>query len=227
MPRPSIPTQAFLGKLPLFSELGNAELDRIAEGTSELHVLRGELVFDRGAPCTGLHALVYGQVKLAFAGPQGVEKTLEIVEPGHSFGEALMFMHKPYIVMARALADSMLVHVSKQVILDELERDRGLARKMLAGLSARLHALVRDVESLSLQSATERVIGYLLRQDEHAAEDHAFTLGTPKAVIASRLNVTPEHFSRILHDLAGRGLIDVDGRAIRIRDAGRLRAFHG
>jgi CRP-like cAMP-binding protein len=193
-------------------------------------VPRGEVVFNRGDPCNGFHLVVYGQVKLAFVSSQGSEKIVEVIGPGYSFGEALMFMDKPYIVMAQTLADSMLVHVSKRVIFEELERDPALARKMLAGLSWRLHSLISDLESFSLQSATERVIGYLLRQEEQdrsGMNGHVLTLTAPKGVVASRLSVTPEHFSRILHDLADRGLIEVDGRAIRIADADKLRAFHG
>ena len=101
---------------------------------------------------------------------------------------------------------------------------------MLAGLSRRLHALISDVESYSMQSGTERVIGYLMRQDEeHAAANapYVMRLPTSKAVVASLLNVTPEHFSRILHDLTEQTLIEVDGREIRILDAGKLRGYHG
>lgn len=227
MPRPRIATQSFLANLPLFKELGSAELDRIAEGTAELHVPRGEVVFNRGDPCNGFHLVVYGQIKLAFVSPQGGEKIVEVIGPGHSFGEALMFMDKPYIVMAQALADTMLLHVSKRVIYEELERDRGLARRMLAGLASRLHSLVSDLEAFSLQSATERVVGYLLRESERGGGEQVLTLTTPKSVIASRLNVTPEHFSRVLHDLSGNHLIEVDGREIRIIDPERLRDYHG
>jgi CRP/FNR family transcriptional regulator, dissimilatory nitrate respiration regulator len=228
--RSKITTQAFLSRLPLFEELASEEVDRIAAGTTELHVPRGEIVFNRGDPCAGFHLVVYGQVKLAFLSPQGSEKVVEIVAPGYSFGEALMFMGKPYIVMAQTLSDSLLLHISKAVVFSEIERDPAFARKMLAGLSRRLHSLITDVESYSMQSGTERVIGYLLRQDEDQAQanaPYALTLPTSKAVVASRLNVTPEHFSRILHDLSERGLIVVEGREIRISDASKLRNYHG
>jgi len=79
-------------------------------------------------------------------------------------------------------------------------------------------------------TGTERVIGYLLRQDAHTAADsepYVVTLPTSKSVVASRLNVTPEHFSRILHDLADGGLISVDGRDVTIFDAAKLRHYHG
>jgi CRP/FNR family transcriptional regulator, dissimilatory nitrate respiration regulator len=229
MPPPKIKTSAFLANLPLFKELGAAEIERIAAGTTEVHVPRGEIVFAKGDPCKGFHVVVYGQVKLAFVTPGGSEKVLEIIGPGMSFGEALMFMNQPYVVMAQTLADSLLLHVAKETVEVELTRDPLFARRMLAGLSRRLHGLIVDVEAYSLQSGRDRVIGYLLRDTEAAegGEPCRVTLPTSKAVVASRLNLTPEHFSRILHELAEAGLIVVDGRDIEIRDVVRLRGFTG
>ena len=203
-----------------------AELDELAAGTTELHVARGEIVFQRGDPCVGFHTVVYGQVKLAFTSSHGDEKVVEIIGPGHSFGEALMFMEKPYIVSAQALADTLLLHVAKATIFDQLAHDPHFARKMLAGLSRRLHGLICDVEGYSLRSGTQRVIGYLLK-GEPGEDGGQVTLSASKTVIASRLNLTPEHFSRILHDLSEKQLIGVNGRNIKILDSEKLRSYEG
>jgi CRP-like cAMP-binding protein len=98
-------------------------------------------------------------------------------------------------------------------------------RRMVAGLAGRLHGLVRDVEAYSLRSSQERLIGYLLAElPEDAVQGEAEVRLTPgKSVLASRLNMTPEHFSRLLHELAAAGLIQVNGRAIRVPDVARLR----
>jgi len=220
-----IKTQAFLANLAMFSEMTAAELDRVAARTQPVYAQKGELVCRQGDPCNGLHAVVYGQIKLAVNSPQGVEKVIEIVRPGQSFGEALMFLDKPYIVFAQALSDSMLLHVAKEAVFDELARDAGFARRMLSGLSLRLHGLVRDVEAYSLRSSHERLIGYLLAElPEDAAPGPAqVTLDPGKGVIASRLNMTPEHFSRILHELGDAGLIEIRGRTVHIPDPERLR----
>lgn len=230
MIKPKIKTQDFLSKLALFNEMGPQELDRIASGTSEMHVQRGETLFQRGDICTGFHAVIYGQVKLAFTSPQGSEKIVEIIGPGHSFGEALMFMDKPYIVAAQALSDTLLLHIAKSTVLAELESDPLFARKMLAGLSRRLHGLICDVEAYSLCSGTQRVIGYLLQHGtdtETQIDGLKITLPFGKAVLASRLNLTPEHFSRILHDLAENQLINVSGKNITILNIEKLRAYEG
>ena len=220
---PQIKIRAFLANLPMFSEMGPAELDRIAAATVPLYFDKGQSIVQCGDPCTGFHVVVYGQVKLAFTSPQGVEKVVEIVRPGQSFGEALMLLDKSYIVFAQALADCMLLHVAKHAVLDELGPNP-FARRMLAGLASRLHGLVRDVEAYTLRSGQDRVIGYLLAElPEGAVSGPAEVQLTPgKSVLASRLNMTPEHFSRILHDLAAGGLIEVSGRSIRVPDVVRL-----
>ena len=218
-----IKVEDLLARLALFNDLEASELSRLALHTSQTHVPRGETIFRQGDPCSGFHTVIYGRVKLAFSSPQGSEKVVEIIGPGNSFGEALMFMDKAYIVSAQALVDTMLLHVAKGAVMEELERSPHFARKMLAGLSRRLHGLICDVEAYSLNSGTQRVIGYLLKEPQQDGEE--VVLHASKAIVASRLNLTPEHFSRILHDLTEQGLIEVHGRGITIRSVDRLRGY--
>jgi len=215
--------QNLLARVPLFDRLDGQELAKVAAGTVEQHIRRGEAIFHRGEPCNGFHIMVYGQVKLVAVSPAGAEKVVRLLGPGESFGEALMFLDRPYILSAIALADTMLLTVDKAVLFAELSSQPMLARKMIAGLSQRLHAFVSDVKSYSLHSGTQRVIGYLL-QAQDAAGGAEVRLEVGKNVIASRLNLTPEHFSRILHDLSSKGLIQVNGRNIIIIDEEGFRA---
>ena len=218
--------EALLSHVPLFNGLAPDEITRIAHATREIQIIKGETLFHRGDPCTGFHLLVYGQVKLSFTSAQGNEKIVEIVSQGQSFGEALMFLDKPYVVSAQALTDALLLHVSKTVIFEELEHDHKLARKMLASMGMRLHQLMNDVESYSLQSGKQRIIGYLLRELPESDQDGTnvvLTLLSNKGDIASRLNLTQEHFSRILNELSGLGLIVVEGKKIHIPSVAKLR----
>jgi CRP-like cAMP-binding protein len=221
-----IKVHAFLANLPLFKEGSAEEIERIAQGTRSVHASRGETLFHKGDTPEGFYLVVYGQVKLAFISPQGADKVVEIIGPGMSFGEAVMFLEMPHVVYAQTLADSLLLHVSKTVVFNELEHNANFARKMLGGLSRRLHGIITDVEAYCMHSGAQRVIGYLLRDAEQAQGNAQadVMLPTNKGVIASRLNLTPQHFSRILHDLTQAGLVTVDGRTIHIADVDRLRA---
>ncbi len=231
MTNPEIPINDFLANIPLLRDASAEEVERMAAGTRRVYAQKGEALFRRGDPCEGFWIVLYGQVKLLVTSPQGMEKVIEIIGPGMTFGEAIMFMDVPYVVSSQTLADSLLLHVSKRTVFAELEHNQAIARKMLAGLSRRLHGLIRDVESYSMRSGSERVIGFLLRIDslDSGDESNEATVKLPasKVTIASRLNLTPEHFSRILHDLSAAGLIEVDGKSIHVPNLQRLRDFQG
>ncbi|MFZ5558739.1 MAG: Crp/Fnr family transcriptional regulator [Pseudomonadota bacterium] len=218
---------AILRQMGLFQALAPDELARLAAASHAVQAAKGQILFRRGEPCEGFHVVVYGQVKLALVNPAGGEKVVEIMGAGQSFGEAVMFLDKPYVVTAECVADSLLIQVPKAVVIEMIEHQPRFARGVIAGLSRRLHQLIRDVESYSLRSGTQRVIGYLLR--DHPArgrrEPFVVTLRARKGDIASRLSITQEHFSRILHELADAGLIEVRGRDVTIRDPEGLRRY--
>ncbi|MDP2007074.1 MAG: Crp/Fnr family transcriptional regulator [Rubrivivax sp.] len=219
----------FLAKLPLFSDIGGAERERMAQGCQLRRFERGDMVFRVGEPCDAFHVVVVGQVKLFVISPAGQEKVIELVSPGASFAEALMFLDKPCMVNAQALADTLLLSVQRNAVLTELEMDSRFALRMLAGLSRRLHGLVHDVQAYALQSGVQRVVGYLLRDqvldDGHADEARTVSLPVSKATVASRLSLTPEYFSRVLRELEAAGLIAVDKRDIHILDSKQLAAY--
>ena len=215
-----------IGSLALFQELTPDAAQGIVDESRERRLSKGELVFQKGDRAQGFYVIISGQIKLAFPSLQGNEKVVEILGPGQSFGEALMFMDRPYPVFAEAVADSTLLEVPKKPVVDLLQRDPAFAQAMLAGLAKRLHSLVQDVEAYTMRSSAQRLIGYLL---QHAADVESgsveVVLATPKSVIASRLNLTPETLSRVLHDLSEDGLLEVHGRSIRIPDVRLLRSF--
>ncbi len=219
----------YLSVLPLFAEMSGEELQRLAQGCTLKRLVRGDMVFRVGEPCECFHVTVIGQVKLFALSPAGQEKVIELIGPGNTFAEAIMFMDRPYFVNAQTLTDTLLLTVSKRTVLDEIAREPRFALRMLAGISRRLHGLVHDVEAYALHSGLQRVIGYLLRDvaEHDGANDQALTVSLPvsKATIASRLSLTPEYFSRVLHELESAGLIEVDKRDIRIRDPQRLMRY--
>lgn len=222
----SIDTAALLSRMPLFDGLPEGQLALLAAHSRGRRLSKGEMLFQKGDAAHGFYLVVYGQMKLAFPSFGGIEKVVDIIGRQQSFGEAVMLAHRPYPVFAEAIIDSLLIHVSKDVIFDLLENDPAFSRRMLIGLAMHNHSLVHDIEAYSLRSSAQRVIGYLLQHcpDDGSCEGSIdIFLPTSKQLTAARLNLTPETLSRILHDLADAGLIEVQGKRIAIHDLRRLR----
>ncbi|MFC3531022.1 Crp/Fnr family transcriptional regulator [Vogesella facilis] len=212
-----IDVAVFLSHQPLFQQLSPPQLQALVPATREVRGQKGQVIFQRGDACDGMYLLVYGKVKLALSSNGGVEKVVEILHPGQSFGEAAMFLGKSFPVMAQFIEDGLLLHVSVHAIQAAIASDSGFAQRMLAGLSLRLHNLMRDVARYSVENSLQRVAGYLL-QLQRQRDDSVVRLAVNKNVIASRLNITPETFSRVLHSLVEQGAIAVNGRDIDIVD---------
>ena len=212
-------TTGILRRLPLFSSLSVAEIDALAGAASLRQAHAGERLFVRGEPCNSFHVLLKGCVKLLMSSAEGSERVIDILYSGQSFGEACMFLNKPYMVTAEAVEEAVLLRIPKRAVMGEIDRNPEFAKRMLAGLSQRLHRLIGDFEALTLQSAAQRVAHYLLRcADQEEADEDEIILSVSKGLVASRLNITREHFSRVLHGLAAEGLIAVNGKAIRLLD---------
>lgn len=220
----AVPALALLKALPLFKALDAAALARLAAATERRLFARGQRVFARGDDPTGLYVLVHGQVRLLGRARSGGERLAGVVQPGHSFGEPVMFLERPALVDAEAATDALVLHLPKEVVFDEIERNPRFARRLIAGLSARLEALVQQQERHELGGGRARLAGYLLRQAGERV-DVPFTLPAAKAAVAAHLRLTPEHFSRLLHELAGERLLRVEGRRITLLQPSRLAAL--
>lgn len=218
--------QALAG-VSLFAGLDASVCKSLADGAELREFSGGDVICREGDPGTGLHLVTKGQVKLLLQAGNGHEKVLDLISCGACFGEPSLYTDQPHLVTAEAIVDTQLLHVPRADLLRALQETPELALRVIKGLASRIYRRTHDLKSYMLMSGTQRVIGYLLHEVPFEAEgptEVSLTLPVRKGLIASRLNLTQEHFSRILHELAAATLIRVEGQRVHIRDLSRLRA---
>ena len=216
-----------LARLPLFQQVSRQHFAEVVRQARTLHYRRGQLVARRGEPVPGLFAVAYGMVKLELHGSAGAERILRLVGPAQTFGEIALFRQQPLPLDAVAVVDTGLVLVPAATLLTLIETDAHFARGLVASLCQRLHAMVSDFEATTMHGATERLAAYL-QSLAASPECSSVTLPAAKKLIAARLGMTKETFSRALRGLARDGLVRVAGRSIELLDRERLeRAVRG
>ncbi len=198
----------------MFSELQPSQIELLANGTRLVDIPRGGTLFNRGDKAHGFYLLLEGQIKLGVISPQGDEKVIGLIQPGESFGEAVLFLERSFPVYAQTTLDSKVLLITREAIFDILDNDVTVVRRMLAAISARNRQLVNDIESISLQNSTQRLIGYLLQISADSPNPERVQLPANKLTIASMLNLTPETLSRVMLRLSNAGLIEVTGRKL-------------
>ena len=208
----------------LFSRLTDVQLDRVYRHSQVVKLEEGQLLFAQGEDVTNFYLVLSGKMKLYRVSPDGQEKIIEIVPQGGLFAEALMFMDQPhYPVSSAALSETTVIGIEANNFKDMLRDSVETCLLLLGNMSFRLRQLVHEIDTLTLHSGTCRVANYLL---EHAPDDkESFELDTAKGVIAARLSVKPETFSRIIKNLRGEGVISIDGSKITIHNRDALKTY--
>lgn len=216
-----------VASVELFNGLGSDACARLAEDSELLEFGPGEVICREGDPGTGLHVAVEGQVKLLLQAGNGHEKVFDLIGPGGCFGEPSLYTELPHLVTAQAIVPSRILHVGRPAMMRLVREESEFALRVIRNLAGRIYRRTSDLKSYMLMTGTQRVICYLLHgvpDEEPGPAGVAVTLPVRKHLIASRLNLTQEHFSRILRELTESALIRVDGHRVHIRDVGRLRA---
>lgn len=216
---------ATLKKHALFSKLSEEELTLLLSNARSVSFGAQEVIFSQDAEAQYFYFVVSGTIRLYRIAPNGNEKVIEIMEAGETFAEAVMFMDQSnYPVTAETTKKSDLIMMKNSDFHSILMKRPDICLKMLGSLSMRLHLRLNELEILSLQSATDRVVHYLLSKLPNDAQNgHEITLEIPKRVLASRLSMLPETFSRVLHKLTDKQIIGVKSRKITVEDIDALK----
>lgn len=208
----------------LFARLTSEQLERVSSLAERITLAEGSHLFEQGDVAKRFFMVTSGQIKLFRLSPEGNEKVIEIFTRGQTFGEALMFLERPrYPVCASALIDSEVISLNSTDFVSMLRKSVDSCFLLMGDMSQRLHGLIKEIDDLSLQNGTRRVASYLINLSGQGSDN--FELDIPKGVMASRLSLKPETFSRIIRNLHDRNILTVTRKNIVIHNRDELQAI--
>ncbi len=228
--RPEHPNlAASLQKTGLFSNLTPSELQLLAARTVRKLFSAGELLFSEGEPCTGLHIVSRGKVRIFKTSISGREQVLAVEGPGSSVAELPVFDGGPYPASVVAVEDSEIAFISRRDFHAYCMEHPDVALKVLAVVGARLRRLVGIIEELSFTTIRQRLVATLVKiaqaQGQQTPQGIEFRLPDSHQEIANQLGTVRELISRNLMRLQAEGLIEVDARRILVKDMTGLSAL--
>lgn len=214
---------------PLLHHLTPAAQERILVAAQESSHGSASLLVRQGQEADRFFLVLKGRVKLFRISADGQEKVVEIILPGQTFAEAVMFMQKSvFPVCAETLEPVHMVSFPNRLMLQLLQENPQSCLHLLGHMSVRLHQRLGELETLTLQSATQRFALFLIqRLEDRSVESADIDLQLPKRLIAARLSMQPETLSRLMARLRTAGLIEIRGRVIHIPSVAKLLAEFG
>lgn len=204
--------------ISLFSGLPAEQIESLAMITAENIYKKGENIFSEDEQATGLYAVASGRVKIYKLSPEGREQILHIFGPGEVFGEVPVFAGKIFPANADAMEESRVLFFPRDALIALIQKNPSIALSMLAVLSMRLRRFASMIDDLSLKEVPGRLAKHLLYLNNQGKSSSDLDLNITKGQLASLLGTIPETLSRILAKMVDNGLIETDGRRIRLID---------
>ena len=190
----------------------------------------GEVIFQEGAAAAGLYCISEGTVKIVKIGREGKEQIVRFLRPGEIIGHRALLGGGRHTATAIALGPVRVCYVPKSSFFSIMGTDESLPTKVMQELSEELRITEERSVATAQHTVRQRLAEALVELEEiFGFEEDGQTLAVQlrRTDIANLVGTAPESVIRMLSDFKKGGLIDMDGRRIRILRRRALRVEAG
>jgi CRP-like cAMP-binding protein len=219
----------YLKNVNLFHGMSEAQMQMVEQRTVMREIRRKEVLYLPGDAGDRIYLLKRGIVKISTLTGEGKEIILALLRPGEVFGEEAVLDEAPRDHMAEAYDDALLCVITRQDFLGILRAHPEMAFKVTKLVGFRLKTLRNRVEGLLFKGAPARLAQTLLDlARDHGVQDSGgvlLPLKLSQQDLANLIGVTRESVNLALADFRSRGLVEQDGRHLRILRVEDLRGL--
>lgn len=206
-----------LKDLPLFSNIDSSVLETFVSTSIHQNFHKNNMLYAHGDEAHYFYIIQSGWVKLYKETLDGEEAILDILTTGHVFGEDALFSDNHHTCYAEAIETLDVIMIPLPALAREINTNNQLALNLLAAMSKHRRQQEQHIEHMSLQNAPQRIGCFLLRLCKaNDPSPKELLLPYDKTLIASRLGMKAETFSRGLSSLKKSNLITVKGGTVII-----------
>lgn len=223
-------TIPFLRRIPLFAQLDDETLARLAERCVSRAVAEGTVLFTAGEPYRGLYMVESGRVRIYRISPDGREQVLHVEGAGRPVAELPLFDGGPYPASAIALEESRLLFLPRADFEKLYRANPDFAHAIIQTLGKRLRHFVHVTETLAFRDVASRLAlllaGYADASGRATADGVELILGRTQEELALEIGAARESVSRAFKQLQSKGLVlPLDRERLLITDLARLRTM--
>ncbi len=202
-------------------------IDKVAKVAKIEFYKKNTLIFTEVERGEAVYIVKNGKVKISKTSPSGKEFIIKIMEAGDVFAESLVFQDVNYPAVAETLEDTYLLAVKKEKLEKVLKSDSEVAASFIQMMARRLTFLSKKMENLTFGNSVGKVIFLLLDLSKtkgvNQGDKYVLPLDLRRQDLANMINISREHFERVLAYLSKLDLIEVERDRISVKDMKSLK----
>jgi CRP-like cAMP-binding protein len=213
----TVDIRQLLSNLPLFSKASDKLLDQFVAAAQVRTYDKGSVLFLQDDPASYFYVIVSGWVKLFRNTSEGDEAVIDMLSDNSMFGETAILEDNICTYGASVTDNAVLISLPVSLLKSSIETDSSLALSMLSALSKHRIRQTKELEGMTLKNASQRLGCFMLRLCNESDEENVILrLPYDKSLIAARLGMKSETFSRALNKLRAETDIHVSGSTVTV-----------
>ena len=211
---------------PLFTRLGDNEIDAILAHATVSHHAKGGQICAKGDPGNSMMAVLKGRVMISSPSLDGRQVVLTVMREGDVFGEIALLDGHERTADATAMVDCELLVVPRRSLFALLERRPDLCIELLKVLCERLRKTNEQVEDLAFLDLEARIAKVLVRLAEEGSvgevPSRAVGVKISQRALGELVGGSRESVNKHLQDWKRSGFIAIEKGSIVIHDVAAL-----
>lgn len=179
---------------------------------------KGSIVYKEGSRLTGFYCVLKGIVKIYKTGIDGKEQIIRFAQKGNIIAYRSLLSQESACTTSKIIEDAQLCHIPYRSLLNLIEKNPSFSLAMIRIICAELKEANDFITDIAQKSVRERLAEILLLLMNNFNLDHDKTLqiSLTREELANTVGTATESIIRLLSEFKQDGLIDLEGRKIKI-----------
>ena len=204
------------------SVLSEEEYADLVVHQSDQKFLKGDVIFREGAVPSGIFLIQSGKIKKYKVDNLTREQIIYVAGPGELIGYHAVLSEERYPDSAAAIEDSVISFIPQDDFIRILHRSPAFNSRLLKALSHEFTVLVNGISIIAQRTAVERLaIALIVLREKYKKDgpnEKEIVLNISRKDLANMAGIAQENVIRLLKEFKKEGILETDGRKIKIKD---------
>lgn len=187
---------------------------------------KNEVIYTEGHSSNYIYLITKGAVKCYIFDENGKELTTALYKEDDLFGFTSFTENIPYKETATALKDTQVVGITKSDLSDVLEKNHKVTLELIQLLTSDLTHVKDQLLQMAYSSVHKKTASTLLKFAEKLNSRPEDPIKISRSDLASVAGIATETLIRTMTDFKKQGLIEMEGRNIKIMDLEKLEQMY-
>lgn len=205
---------------PIFLHLTQEEMELVNYEKECNYFKRGEILYHEGRRMTGYYCVNKGIVKIYKTGIDGKEQIIAFAQKGDILGYRSILSNENACTTSKVIEDSVLCFIPAHLLLKLVKSNSEFSFDIMKLTCQELGEANSYITDLAQKTVRERLaeILILLKDKFNLAADGTLQISLTREELANIVGTATESVIRLLSEFKSDGLIDLNGRKIKILD---------